>query len=280
MRRFWWYVLLCLLVGVGPVAARQGKLIDLAWDFTATLPTGAVAQSFQIQRCPVADCTQTCTPTDLVGATIPAGGTLTWGTAVASGTLASDTTQKTISFTAVSAQYVRIVATSEINGNPWTSAAEFTFWVNGVQIPQSSLSVVSTDSQEVTGEDGHAVNAIDGNTATFWHTEWFLSSPPHPHEIVINLGSVVALSQVRYLPRQDGDQNGTIAGYAIYTQLSLGGLVYEDAAVTGGTYYLYQIVTVGQVNGQAARSAASNQVCIYDRAQVRGRPDPFGFPPP
>src|SRR5262245_25038065 len=37
-------------------------------------------------------------------------------------------------------------------------------------IPQ--LRVVSVDSQELVGENGAATNAIDGNPATFWHTEW------------------------------------------------------------------------------------------------------------
>src|SRR5215510_9730725 len=48
----------------------------------------------------------------------------TWGPAVATGTLAADTTEKIVRFTAKTGRYVRLVALSEINGNPWTSAAE------------------------------------------------------------------------------------------------------------------------------------------------------------
>jgi hypothetical protein len=47
-----------------------------------------------------------------------------WGTAVASGTFNSDRTEKRVMFTSKPARYVRFVALSEINGQPWTSVAE------------------------------------------------------------------------------------------------------------------------------------------------------------
>ncbi|MDP2541309.1 hypothetical protein CSC81_02155 [Tenacibaculum discolor] len=47
-----------------------------------------------------------------------------WGTAVATGTFASNQTEKTVSFPKKQGQYVRLVATSEINGANYTSAAE------------------------------------------------------------------------------------------------------------------------------------------------------------
>ena len=47
-----------------------------------------------------------------------------WGEAVATGTFAGNTIEKKITFTGKSGRYVRFVAMSEVNGNPWTSAAE------------------------------------------------------------------------------------------------------------------------------------------------------------
>ena len=47
-----------------------------------------------------------------------------WGTAVASGTFASNTAQKQVLFTTKTGQYVRLRALSEINGQPFTSVAE------------------------------------------------------------------------------------------------------------------------------------------------------------
>ena len=47
-----------------------------------------------------------------------------WGNPVAQGTFAGDTSEKEVLFQANNAQFVRLVALSEINGNPWTSVAE------------------------------------------------------------------------------------------------------------------------------------------------------------
>jgi hypothetical protein len=47
-----------------------------------------------------------------------------WGAAIASGTFNSDRTRKTVMFTRKTARYIRFVALSEINGQPWSSIAE------------------------------------------------------------------------------------------------------------------------------------------------------------
>src|SRR6185369_8527068 len=47
-----------------------------------------------------------------------------WGTPVASGTFNSDRSEKIVMFPRTSACYIRFVATSEINDQPWTSIAE------------------------------------------------------------------------------------------------------------------------------------------------------------
>jgi hypothetical protein len=47
-----------------------------------------------------------------------------WGSAVATGTFNSDRTEKRIAFPAKAARYIRFVALSEINGQPWASVAE------------------------------------------------------------------------------------------------------------------------------------------------------------
>ena len=72
-------------------------------------------------------------------------------------------------------------------------------------IPQENLSVIYVDSEETIKEDGRGVNAIDGNPNTYWHTEWFQSKPPFPHEIQIDLGQVYNLGAFRHLPRQNID---------------------------------------------------------------------------
>jgi hypothetical protein len=83
-------------------------------------------------------------------------------------------------------------------------------------LPQADWTLVSADSEETAGEDGHAINAFDGSASTFWHTQWQGAQPPLPHEIVIDLGARYALTGMRYTPRGDGNQNGMVKDYALY----------------------------------------------------------------
>ena len=98
-------------------------------------------------------------------------------------------------------------------------------------IPQTSWSVRYVDSQELAGANGAAVNAIDGNRQTIWHTAWSSGSAPLPHEIQIDLGDVYEVSGFRYLPRQDGELNGRIGQYEFY--VSMDGADWESVAAAG-----------------------------------------------
>jgi hypothetical protein len=96
-------------------------------------------------------------------------------------------------------------------------------------VPFGSTSVVFVDSQN-TGYDGP--RAVDNNPATFWHTDFSVSSPPPPHEIQVNLGADYALTGMTYLPRPSaGGDNGNIGQYEVYT--SLNGSTWGTAAATG-----------------------------------------------
>lgn len=113
-------------------------------------------------------------------------------------------------------RYVRFVAESEVNGNPWTSMAEFyVLDENGHALDRSEWRIYYVDSEEYVREDGAAENAIDGDESTHWHTEWSLSDPVHPHEIVFDMRSSYQISGFRYLPRQD-NANGRVAQYSLY----------------------------------------------------------------
>ncbi len=81
-------------------------------------------------------------------------------------------------------------------------------------LARAGWTVTFVDSQETSGENGAGVNAIDGSSATIWHTRWSGSNPPvHPHEIRIDTGAPRTLCGFTYLPRQDGGTNGTIKNY-------------------------------------------------------------------
>ncbi|MFN0119403.1 MAG: NPCBM/NEW2 domain-containing protein, partial [Blastocatellia bacterium] len=112
-------------------------------------------------------------------------------------------------------RYVRLEALSEINGNPWTSAAEVSIRdINGTALNRTGWTVTA-DSQETAGEDGRAVNAIDGSVTSIWHTQWQAASPTHPHWLVIDMKASYNVGGFRYLPRPGGG-NGTIADYKFY----------------------------------------------------------------
>ena len=58
------------------------------------------------------------------------------------------------------------------------------------EIPQSAMKIIYVDSEETVGENGAAVNVLDGKPDTFWHTEWYSKSPGYPHEMVFELDRV------------------------------------------------------------------------------------------
>jgi hypothetical protein len=79
-----------------------------------------------------------------------------------------------------------------------------------------TLKVVRVDSEETAAEDGKGANAVDGDPATIWHTQWQDDSPGCPHEIVIELVPPSTISGFTYLPRQDDQPNGNIKDYEFY----------------------------------------------------------------
>jgi hypothetical protein len=99
-------------------------------------------------------------------------------------------------------------------------------------ISQAGFSVAYYDSQETSGENAPATNAINGNTTDFWHTQWSGANPPCPHEIQIDLGATYDVGGVRYLPRQDS-ANGRIANFEIYVSTTTSSW---GTAVASGTW--------------------------------------------
>jgi alpha-L-fucosidase len=83
-------------------------------------------------------------------------------------------------------------------------------------LPTTGWKVVAVDSQETAGEDNAAVNAIDSNTSTFWHTAWN-SDLALPHYLTVDMGRTHRIAGFTYLPRQDGNPNGTVENYRFET---------------------------------------------------------------
>jgi len=68
-------------------------------------------------------------------------------------------------------------------------------------LPPNGWKVVAVNSQETAGENNAAANAIDGNTATFWHTRWN-EDLMLPHFITVDMGRSHRMAGFTYLPRR------------------------------------------------------------------------------
>jgi len=76
--------------------------------------------------------------------------------------------------------------------------------------------VVSVDSEETAHGNNAAINAIDGNPATFWHTRWD-GDLKLPHSITVDMGTSHRIAGFTYLPRQDRMPNGVVEKYRFET---------------------------------------------------------------
>ena len=136
-----------------------------------------------------------------------------------SGSFAPDTALQEIKFTApASGRYFAIESLNAHDGKPFAAIAEIALLgADGQPLSATSWTIASVDSEETEKEDGSAGNAIDGQTANFWHTQWGSASPEHPHLLVLDLGQIETISGFRYTPRQGGpDVAGRIKDYRIF----------------------------------------------------------------
>jgi hypothetical protein len=122
------------------------------------------------------------------------------------------------------------ISGGDIHYIPIRMPAETADIPDNVLISQSALSIYSVDSEETSGEDGAAVNTIDGDQSTIWHTAWSDTTTMHPHEIQIQLDQSYLISGLEYLPRQNSE-NGRIAQYEIYVSDNVND--WGEAVATG-----------------------------------------------
>lgn len=139
----------------------------------------------------------------------------------------TDTQLPTLLDPAAKYQYVRMQANGRtaVGGVFYgVSLSEFQVWSTAPvvpvlenKIPQSSISIESVSSQELTGEvapNGPAAKLLDGNPATHWHSKYSGSVSPYSHSIVFNLGRSHVVSGFEFTQRTMS--NGRIKDYEIY----------------------------------------------------------------
>ena len=96
------------------------------------------------------------------------------------------------------------------------------------------LTVTDVDSEETTGEpapNGPAAAAIDGDPATYWHTQWSTAQPGFPHHISLAVkgARTCTLEGFEYTARNAA--NGRAKGYELY--VSTDGKEWGDPVATG-----------------------------------------------
>jgi len=115
--------------------------------------------------------------------------------------------------------------------------------------------VIKVDSEETGGADNSAARAIDGDSATIWHTRW--NADQHqPHTITVDMVTTNRIGGFTYLPRQDGLLNGVVEKYCFET--SADGVTWMTNIAAGAFANIQnnpslQEVTFAPVNGRFFR---------------------------
>ncbi|HEX9998965.1 MAG TPA: discoidin domain-containing protein [Actinoplanes sp.] len=156
-----------------------------------------------------------------------------WSTPLATGTFADDALVKTVTINTVVTRFVRLNVLSEAGARGNSTAAAEINLLGGTDpvLPRTGWTG-NADSAESTAMSGAVVNALDGNTASFWHSKYAPApANPLPHWFRIDMHGVNLVSGLTYLTRQDASKNGTIGQYRIET--SMDGATWGPVAASG-----------------------------------------------
>ncbi|HEX4833899.1 MAG TPA: discoidin domain-containing protein [Trebonia sp.] len=145
-------------------------------------------------------------------------------TSVATGSGTSS--PETVTFTAQTAQYIRVVLTAASTGS-WWSIAEFTAY-SGTATPETQLSETGWSASSNTTSGDVPANAIDGNLGTRFSTGAVQAAGQY---FQVNLGSSQAFNQVEL---NSGGSSGDYAvGYNV--EVSTNGTTFTSVATGTGT---------------------------------------------
>ncbi|MEO3973760.1 discoidin domain-containing protein [Streptomyces sp. CAU 1734] len=193
-----------------------------------------------------------------------------WGSPVATGTLADDAAAKTLGFAPTGARFVRLTAVTEAgNRGPWSTAAELNLLGDPgtpaatVDLPRTGWTATASD-EETAAENGRAANVLDGNAATIWHSRYAGTAAPLPHSITIDMNRTAAVSALVYQPRNDGP-NGRAGAYTVTT--STNGTTF-GTPVAAGTWRDDDTVKTATFTGTA--TARYIRLTVTGEAGSRG----------
>ena len=75
--------------------------------------------------------------------------------------------------------------------------------------------IAGVSSAENAGGEGRADHVLDGDPATYWHSQYVSAAPAHPHFIAIDFGKDTEVGGV-VLTQRPGNINGRIKGFEIH----------------------------------------------------------------
>ncbi|AOZ72210.1 hypothetical protein BK816_01970 [Boudabousia tangfeifanii] len=116
-------------------------------------------------------------------------------------------------------------------------------------IVRDTARVDSTTKAEGAG-NGTALAAIDGNKATYWHTEWSGTKPPPPHYWEGRFETAQPLSRVVLTPRQSSGGSGRVKGY----ELRASNDCYEGSALNKEAIESWEVLAKGSAAEEEYRS--------------------------
>lgn len=134
------------------------------------------------------------------------------------GTFAPGAAMQEIRFaTPVRGRYFALESLNAHDNGPRAAVAELELTGPGGQVLSAATwTIASVDSEETDSEDGAALNAIDGQTASGWITRGGASATSHPHILVLDLGRPETIAGFRYTPRQGGETTpGRVKDYRV-----------------------------------------------------------------
>ena len=172
------------------------------------------------------------------------------------------------------ARYVQIYSLEATSANTAVSEIKVTsFYRPVVDVPKTMMSASANSSNS----SCPPVNAIDGNRATLWHSEWTPQDDPFPHILTIDLHKKMMLDVVSILPRQDANAGKTTSGQ-IYAGDSLDDMKLvtdftgdssRNATVVDMDYTSARYIQIYSLEASSANTAiAEVVVSTYDLALV------------
>lgn len=115
------------------------------------------------------------------------------------------------------ARFFCLEALSSHGGDDYAAIAELELLgANGKPVSRQHWKVVYADSEELDAANNTADNIFDLQESTFWHTNYSVSKPKHPHQIVIDLGENKRITGFSYLPRAESNRTGMIKDFKVY----------------------------------------------------------------